>query len=75
MQPQSLDRSPLRLPTRPVALPPSPTNYSRPTGRNGNVLDKVWYLVRYLTGHVAEEMIRELPNERLAEVHERVCKK
>lgn len=39
------------------------------------MLDKVWYLVRYLTGHVAEEMIRELPNERLAEVHERVCKK
>lgn len=39
------------------------------------MLGKAWYLVRYLTGHVAEELIRELPNEKLAEVHARRCEK
>lgn len=38
------------------------------------MLDKVWYALRYVTGHVAEEMIKELPNDKLAEVHERVKK-
>lgn len=38
------------------------------------MLDRLWYYVRYLTGHVAEDLIKELPNDKLAEVHERVKK-
>lgn len=38
------------------------------------MLGKVWHCIRYITGHVAEDLIRELPNEKLAEVHERVTK-